>query len=88
MLGAVGGAGLSSFVNDVFQQPGYALFVQDDVKVTRKLTLNLGFRYDFISNAKEKYDAAANFNLETLTLDIVKGRNDPLPDNFNPLRSR
>ena len=39
-----------------------------------KLTLNLGLRYEFISNAKEKYNAAANFNIATLTLDIVKGR--------------
>ena len=65
MLGAVGGAGLSSFVNDVFQQPGYAFFMQDDFKVTRKLTLNLGLDTTLSAMPRRKYNAAANFNLAT-----------------------
>jgi hypothetical protein len=84
LLGAMSQAVLSTAVsNDVFQQPAYAGFVQDDYKVTRKLTLNLGVRYDFVYHAMEKYNAQSHFNLSTHTLDIVKGRNDPLPTTFD-----
>jgi hypothetical protein len=84
LLGKVSHADIASFINDVFQQPGYFFFVQDDFKVSRKLTLNLGLRYDFVFHAREKYDAFANFNIDTRTLDIAAGRNDPLPPNFYP----
>ena len=85
LLGAVsGGSSIATIINDEFQQPGYAFYAQDDFKVSRKLTLNLGLRYEFVSNVMEKYNALANFNLETGTLDIVKGRTDPLPPNFYP----
>jgi hypothetical protein len=85
LLGAVsGGSSIASFINDEFQQPGYAGYVLDDFKVSKKLTLNLGLRYEFVTNVTEKYNALANFNLATGTLDIVKGRNDPLPPSFYP----
>ncbi len=42
-------------VNDV------AGFVQDDVKLTDRLTLNLGLRYDFFGLPKEKYGRLVNF---------------------------
>ena len=85
LLGAVsGGSTIASFINDEFQQPGYAGYIQDDFKVSKKLTLNLGLRYEFVSNITEKYNALANFNISTGALDIVKGRNDPLPANFYP----
>ena len=37
------------------------IYFQDDWKVTRKLTLNLGLRWDFFSLVGETYDAQANF---------------------------
>ncbi len=77
-----GGTTISSIINDVFQQPGVFWYVQDDFKVSRKLTLNLGLRYEFVTHTLEKYDAQANFNIYTNTLDIVKGRSDVLPPNF------
>ncbi|MBM3756254.1 MAG: hypothetical protein FJW38_19975 [Acidobacteria bacterium] len=37
------------------------LYFQDDWKVNRKLTLNVGLRWDFFSLVGERYDAQANF---------------------------
>jgi hypothetical protein len=42
----------------------YAFFVQDDVKITRRLTMNLGLRYDFSSPAIDGRNRLANFNPE------------------------
>jgi hypothetical protein len=81
-LGALSNALVSSFINDTFQQPGYFFYAQDDFRVSSKLTLNIGLRYEFISEPMERRDAEANFNLATGSLDIPKGRNDPLPANF------
>ncbi|PYT32732.1 MAG: TonB-dependent receptor [Acidobacteria bacterium] len=84
LLGKVSGSLVGSFINDTFQQPGYFFYVQDDFKVTSKLTLNLGMRYEFISMPRERRDAEANYNIATGTFDIPKGRTDPLPDTFFP----
>jgi len=83
-LGIPSNASIASFINDTFQQPGYFFYVQDDFKVTSKLTLNLGVRYEFISEPRERRDAEANYNIASGTLDIPTGRTDPLPASFFP----
>lgn len=45
-----------------------AFFVQDDWRVTPKLTLNLGLRYDFMSPSYERDDRQANFDPATASL--------------------
>src|SRR5215467_14068487 len=84
LLGRVSSSLVGSFINDTFQQPGYIFYAQDDFKVSRKLTLNLGVRYEFVSMPRERRDAQANFNNATGTFDITSSRNDPLPPNFFP----
>jgi len=45
-----------------------AFFVQDDWRVTQKLTLNLGLRYDFMTPSYEQDNRQANFDPATGTL--------------------
>jgi len=42
----------------------YAGYAQDDFKLTPKLTLQLGLRYEFQPPAVEKYDRTSNFDLD------------------------
>jgi len=83
-LGIPSTASLASFIDDTFQQPGYFFYVQDDFKVTSRLTLNLGLRYEYISQPLERRDGEGNYNIASGALDIPHGRNDPLPSNFFP----
>ena len=47
-------------------ETGY--FAQDDWKATRRLTLNLGLRYDLYTNPYELHDQFSNFDIATGTL--------------------
>ena len=54
----------------------YAAFVQDDWKVTPRLTLNLGFRYDYEAPLAERYNRMVrgfNFNQPSPIANQVQG---------------
>jgi hypothetical protein len=85
MLGAIDYDQISTtnFISSTKQ--AYATYVQDNWKVTPKLTLNLGVRYELFSPIGEQFGRQSNFDLQNLTLYIPKGKNQdaPLPPNFN-----
>ncbi len=62
LLGTVSGGAINSpFARaDGFRY--YAGFVQDDYKVTTRLTLNPGVRYDLITAPTDRFDRYSNFN--------------------------
>jgi Carboxypeptidase regulatory-like domain/TonB dependent receptor len=62
LLGVGSGSMLLQSKDDATQSHYYAAFVQDDWKATRKLTLNLGLRYDLDIPRTERYNRMETFD--------------------------
>lgn len=56
--------------------PRYGFFVQDDIKVSPQLTVNLGVRYDIMPYARERYNRLSNFDPSTRTM-LLAGQDAP-----------
>jgi len=65
LLGDASSATLSNFSFMQFRTPYTDFFVQDDWKVSRRLTLNIGLRYELSPPVVEKNNKIANFDLNT-----------------------
>lgn len=81
------GVGASDFTN---YQQSYDFYIQDDWKVTPRLTLNLGLRYEYNTPYVEKKDRFTNFYANPPRL-VLAGRDgisrstyDNDPNNFGP----
>lgn len=62
LLGTVSSVYIDSILGNMFVGNSYSFFVNDDWKVTRRLTLNLGLRYDYQPKAVERHNGIINFD--------------------------
>ena len=58
-----------------------SVFVQDDWRFSRRLTLNLGLRYDVLTNPTEVAGRQSNFDLRSGSIRVASGDRDPLVNN-------
>lgn len=63
VLGAVRSATIDQSQGISMDAYATSIFVQDDWKATRRLTLNLGLRYDFQQQPVERHDRLMNFDM-------------------------
>jgi hypothetical protein len=94
LLGAVDGSNFSTSTRIEGRATMWAGYFQDDWKVTRRLTVNLGARYEYLRPFQDKYNKLANFDLDTdplrpgLVLAADVGKADFLSSDFNNVQPR
>ena len=85
LLGAVGSGTINCYGDQTLKNTSASPFIQDDWKATRRLTLNLGLRYDYQQPAYESHNRESNFDLQDINPltglrgVTVFGTNQPLP---------
>jgi hypothetical protein len=81
MAGLTDGGGINNLHNVDYFRWTYAGYAQDDWRVTTKLTLNLGLRYELFMPVTERHNELGNFDLSdpsNPTIFVPKGVNAQL----------
>jgi hypothetical protein len=74
LAGLADGGQITNLHNvDYFRQI-YSFYTQDDWKVTPKLTLNLGLRYELFTTIKARHNEQGTFDFATDTLIVPRGQ--------------
>jgi hypothetical protein len=63
LLGTYGSANASYDPHWMFSQHYYAFYIQDDIKVSQKLTVNAGLRYDYESPLSDRFNQLSYIDL-------------------------
>jgi Carboxypeptidase regulatory-like domain/TonB dependent receptor len=66
----------------------FGLFVQDDFRATRRLTLNLGLRYDVTFPLKDQHNQLANFVPNQGVIQVGYGISEPYQTNWTNFSPR
>ena len=83
LVGAPYEAAISSGLTDFeYRAHDFAIFGQDDYRVTSHLTLNLGLRWDYLGNITEKHGEISNFDPSLLTPLTMQMGGPGLQDGF------
>jgi hypothetical protein len=75
LLGIPDSGLITSLHNVDYRRQIYAVYGLDDFKVTPRLTLNLGLRYELFTTIKEANNQAATFDFKSLSLIVPRGQN-------------
>jgi Carboxypeptidase regulatory-like domain/TonB dependent receptor len=73
LVGLSDGGSINNLHNIDYHHQVYAFYGQDDWRVTPKLTLNLGLRYELFTTIKERNNEQGTFDLSTGSLIVPKG---------------
>jgi len=74
LLGLTDGATITNQHNVDYHRGDYSWFAEDDIRATRKLTLNLGLRYELFTVVKARFNELANFDYTNDSLIVPRGQ--------------
>jgi len=74
LLGLTDSATITNQHNVDYHRGDYSWFAEDDIRATRKLTLNLGLRYEVFTVVKARFNEEANFDFANDSLIVPRGQ--------------
>ena len=74
LLGLTDSATITNQHNVDYHHGDYSWFAEDDIRATRKLTLNLGLRYEVFTVVKARFNEEANFDFANDSLIVPRGQ--------------